>query len=168
MLRLVIAAFCLASSGFAETYLLTEASEHGEPLLITGQVLDAESRAGIPDAEIYLYQADTNGEYSPADSQDESTARISGLVISNEEGTFAFQTILPGEYPDQAEGNRHIHIHYARAGGYKEIGKVILFEHNVRNEVREWANTTGFGIIIELIQTDDGYVGELELVLESK
>ena len=168
MFRLLITALCFTSFGLTQTYFLTDEYEPGEPLVIKGHVLDAETNAGIPNAKIFLYQADTDGEYNPKDNQDESTARISGLLISDQEGKFAFKTILPGEYPNQPEGNRHIHIHYARAEGYKEIGKVILFEHNVRNEVREWANTTGFGIIIELTQTDDGYIGELDLVLESK
>ena len=88
-------------------------------------------------AEVYLYQANTNGEYHPADLDDESTAKLSGIVTSDKNGMFTIKTILPGEYEEP--GNRHIHIHYARAKGYEQTGGVILFEDNVNDQVRQWA-----------------------------
>ena len=73
-------------------------------------------------------------------------------------------TILPGEY--DSPGNRHIHIHYARAAGYKQKGGVILFEDNVNDEVRKWANETGFGFIINIEKKDGTLTGTLNLKLK--
>ena len=150
----------------AQTISLVPADEPGQALSIQGYVLDAETNEPIPNAELYLYQVNAEGEYQPSDPSDESTARLNGIVITNAEGYFSFSTIYPGEYSNQPPGNRHIHLHYVRAKGYQQMGGVILFEDNVRDEVRQWALETGFGIIIDLTETANGYHGELELLLD--
>ncbi|MGD9092135.1 MAG: hypothetical protein PVF74_04780, partial [Anaerolineales bacterium] len=104
------------SSGDANRYLkpilLVDDDEPGMPLLIQGIVKDRETDAVIAHAEIYIYHADDGGAYQASDAEDESTARLHAVFKSDEEGKFAFKTILPGEYPDTPPGNRHIHIHY--------------------------------------------------------
>ena len=67
------------------------------------------------------------------------------MAASTPAGRFAVRTVLPGEYPDQPPGNRHVHLEYVRAPGYAACGGVVLFEHNVRPDVRAWAERTGFG-----------------------
>jgi protocatechuate 3,4-dioxygenase beta subunit len=140
--------------------------EPGQPLRIAGRVVDAETGAPIDGAQVLVYQTDDGGEYEPADLADESTARLRGEMITAADGRFAFRTILPGEYPDQPPGNRHIHVHSVSADGYAPRGFLILFEHNVRSEVREWARDTGFGQIIELAEEDGLLAGSLEVPLE--
>lgn len=142
------------------------ADEPGQPLRITGRVLDAISGAPVTDASVIVYHADDGGEYEPADPGDDTTARLRGELRSDDEGRFAFRTILPGEYPDQPPGNRHIHVHSVSAEGYAPLGFVILFDDNVRDDVRAWAGDTGFGRIIET--TDDAGVlqGSLDILLD--
>ena len=70
---------------------------------------------------------------------------------------------MPREY-DQP-GNRHIHIQYVRADGYQDFGGVILFENDVNDEIRQWANDTGFGISIELEEIEGIQVGEITISL---
>lgn len=72
---------------------------------------------------------------------------------------------MPREY-DQS-GNQHIHLHYVRAEGYQEVGRVILFEHDVNVTVRQWANDTGFGIVIQLTERDGVMEGNVTLPLFS-
>ncbi|MCA9840053.1 MAG: hypothetical protein KC422_24295, partial [Trueperaceae bacterium] len=155
----------ILGTAFAQRLALIPENETGIPLFIEGYVLDAETNEPIPNAELYLYQVNAEGEYQPSDPSDESTARLNGIVITNAEGYFSFSTIYPGEYSNQPPGNRHIHLHYVRANGYQQRGGIILFEDNVRDEVRQWALETGFGIIIDLTETATGYSGELALGL---
>lgn len=129
---------------------LASPDEPGQQLILYGTVVDSHSGESLPGARVYLYQADANGEYLPSDPEDESTAKLSGEVVTGSTGQFTVHTIVPRWY--DAPGNQHIHIHYARADGYAEIGKVILFEDDVNDEVRQWANETGFGIIIDLVE----------------
>ena len=143
--------------------LLAPVDEPGERLLIDILITDKNTGEPLPKAEVYLYQADTNGEYHPSDPEDESTAKLSGITTSDDSGKFIVNTILPGEYEEP--GNRHIHIHYVRAEGYEPTGGVILFEDNVNYEVRKWANETGFGFIINVEEINGTLTGNLNLNL---
>lgn len=152
-------------STLAENVLwLASADEPGERLILNFIVTNSVTGAPLPDANVYLYQADTNGEYHPSEPSDESTAKLSGEIITDKYGRFTIKTILPGEY--DTPGNRHIHIHYARAEGYKQTGGVILFEKNVNDETRQWANKTGYGIIIEIETVNGVLTGNINLKLE--
>lgn len=147
----------------AHTLALTTPDEPGQPLTIHGQVLAAATQNPVPGAQLYFYHADADGEYDPVDPEDESTARLSGLVTAAEDGRFTLHTIVPREY--DVPGNRHIHIHYARADGFQDFGGVILFEDDVNDEIRQWAEETGFGTIIPLQEDQGVMVGDLTIQL---
>ena len=154
----------ISSAGNNENILmLAPADEPGDRLIINVPVTDKQTGTLIPSAEVYLYQANANGEYHPADLSDESTAKLSGIITTDHNGMFAINTILPGEYEEP--GNRHIHIHYARAKDYEQTGGVILFEDNVNNEVRQWAAETGFGTIIDVKKVNGTLTGNLNIKL---
>jgi protocatechuate 3,4-dioxygenase beta subunit len=148
----------------AHTLVLTSPDEPGQSLTLSGTVTDNQTGQPLPGTRIYLYHADANGEYLPADPDDESTARLSGEVITGDTGQFTVHTIVPREY--DMPGNRHIHLHYVRADGYQDFGAVILFENDVNPEIRQWANDTGFGIIIELEEVDGGQQGSVTIPLD--
>ncbi len=143
--------------------LLAPADEPGKRLIINVSVTDKQTGAPVPETEVYLYQANTSGEYHPVDPNDESTAKLSGTITSDKNGKFIIKTILPGEYEEP--GNRHIHIHYTRAKGYEQTGGVILFENNVNDEVRQWAIETGFGTIIDIEEVNGTLTGNLNIKL---
>ncbi|MAT44139.1 MAG: hypothetical protein CL609_17540 [Anaerolineaceae bacterium] len=148
---------------------LVTSEEPGTPLTINGVILDQITNKPIPGVEIYLYQADDGGNYSPADPADESTARLHGIVWTDHDGKFSLHTILPGEYDETQDGNRHIHIETIQAEGYQDKGGLILFDHNVNASVRTWALDSGFGYIIEVKENEQGVLhGQLEIKLEPK
>lgn len=147
-------------------HLMAGPDEPGQALRIEARVLDAVGGQPVPGATVVVYQADAEGRYEPADPSDESSARLRAEMTTDDEGRVAFQTVLPGEYPDQPPGNRHIHVHSVRAAGYVPRGFVILFEDNVRDDVRTWAEETGFGLIIETTEEAEGLSGSLDIWLE--
>lgn len=151
----------------ADSYTIALASndEPGQPLTLFGTVVDSTNGAPLAGAQVYLYHADAEGEYDPAVASDESTARLSGEVTTGPDGQFVVHTIVPREY-DQP-GNRHIHLHTVQAEGYEQTGGVILFENDVNDEIRRWANETGFGTIIELTERDGIMEGHIEIGLET-
>lgn len=145
---------------------IVDAGEPGPRLVVSGRVVDAATGEPVPEASVVVYQTDQTGVYAPADPSDESTARIRGDLTTDSEGRFAFLTVQPGEYPDQPPGNRHIHFHQVAAEGYEPMGFVLLFDDNVRPEVREWAETTGFGFVVELTGAEEtGLEASVEIEL---
>ena len=139
------------------TLKLAPSEEPGTLLTIKGKIIDQQTKLPVPGAEIYFYQADDGGNYSPADPADEFTARLHGMVWTDNDGKFTLHTILPGEYDDAQTGNRHIHIESIQAAGYQEKGGLILFDHNVNASVRAWAFESGFGYIIEVKKMDKAF-----------
>ena len=162
--RVPDAATALPKESDAHSLVLVSAEEPGQRLTLFGTVVDARTGAPIANAQVYLYHADADGEYTPGDPVDESTARLSGEVTTWEEGQFTVYTIVPREY--DVPGNRHIHIHYIAAEGYQNGGGVILFEDDVNDDIRQWANDTGFGTIIDLEDVGGVQQGKVIIPLE--
>lgn len=147
-------------------YLLAPPGEPGEPLELRFRVLDKTSGRPIPHAEALFYQATDKGAYNPSDPKDESTAHLHTTACTDSNGQFLLSTIRPGEYPDGPKGSRHIHLHYLRAPGYQEIGRVINFDNNVNEEIREWGRRTGFGVVADIQKKGGTWTGEIILNLE--
>lgn len=154
-----------ASPAPASTAVLVTSDEPGTPLHIEGRVVDDATLTPVAGAHVLVYHTDDGGEYEPTDPTDESTARLRAELVTDADGGFGFATILPGEYPGQPPGNRHIHVHAVTAAGYETRGFVLLFDDNVRDEVRRWARDTGFGMVIALDETPDGLRGSVEIGL---
>ena len=145
---------CSADTKPLPTIVSTD--EPGPRLTVEGRVLDAETGEPVEGARLVVYQTDQTGTYQNEDSADETTARIRAELTSGSNGEFGFVTVQPGEYPDQPPGNRHIHFHGVTAPGYASKGFVLLFDDNVRSEVREWAESTGFGIVVPVTGNPEG------------
>ncbi|MEW1845729.1 dioxygenase [Nonomuraea angiospora] len=105
----------------------------GEPTLVTGQVLAAGGHP-LPGAVVDVWQADEKGFYD-VQRDDVPTGHLRGLFTCDEQGRFAFRTILPAPYPIPDDGpvgellaaaGRHpyrpAHIHFiAGADGHAPL-----------------------------------------------
>ncbi len=82
---------------------LADAGVSGERVSIEGRVLDGD-RLAVPDAILEIWQANSYGKYShPEDDQDkplEANFTGYGRIPTNDEGTFRFTTVKPGQVPD--------------------------------------------------------------------
>ena len=86
---------------------LREAGMPGDPLLLTGYVLDANC-APIPGAWLDFWQADAGGIY------DSASFRLRGHQFTDADGRFRLDTILPGP----ADGRpRHLYVKAQAPGG---------------------------------------------------
>jgi len=94
--------------------------EPGEPLVIEGTVRDVQ---GKPAAGIIVYAHHTNaaGIYPRAETRH---GRIRGWARSDSTGSYRFETIRPGAYPN-AGIPQHIHFHIIEPGrGLYWIGDI--------------------------------------------
>ncbi len=102
-------------------------SELGDPLTLTGRVLDASGRprAGII---VYAYQTDRRGIYPavfpPRSNASNFHGRLRGWARSDAQGRYTFDTIRPGSYGGNPE---HIHLHVVEPGCASYIIDDLMF-----------------------------------------
>ncbi|HEV3081859.1 MAG TPA: hypothetical protein VGY66_18915 [Gemmataceae bacterium] len=92
--------------------------EPGEPLVVSGRVVDAEGRQ-VKRAVMYVYQTSAKGWYSgraahfSAREGDRRHARLFGYLRTDDDGRFELRTIRPSGYPD-SDLPAHIHVEIER------------------------------------------------------
>jgi protocatechuate 3,4-dioxygenase beta subunit len=98
--------------------------EPGERLVVTGRVMDgADPIAG---ASLFVFQTDAAGRYAPDKSGNDAELdpRLRGLIRTDAQGGYRYQTIRPGSYSGNAA-----HVHYVvKASGYKARLVDLWFE----------------------------------------
>jgi protocatechuate 3,4-dioxygenase beta subunit len=101
---------------------LAPAGEPGTPLTITGRVLDLTCDAFIPGTLIDIWHADDAGSY------DNNGYHLRGQTVSNAQGFFVFETILPGKYLN-GQQFRPAHIHFKiTSPNHPELTTQLYFE----------------------------------------
>jgi protocatechuate 3,4-dioxygenase beta subunit len=63
------------------------------PFVLSGRVYDLNTGAGVPDAELDVWQADQNGLY------DKKGYNLRGKVRTDADGNYRLETVLPADYP---------------------------------------------------------------------
>ena len=86
--------------------------EPGEPLVISGRVLDTKTLQPLPCITLYVYHTDRTGHYTQDGNDDPHRPRLRGWMRTGGDGRYEFQTIKPGPYPHRNTPT-HIHVSYA-------------------------------------------------------
>jgi protocatechuate 3,4-dioxygenase beta subunit len=94
-------------AGSPEKTSLIEPGMTGTPLMINGYVMTVDCQP-IPGAKLEFWQADADGVY------DLQGYRLRGHVISDENGHYQIQTIIPAPYEPRPS---HIHVMVLPPGG---------------------------------------------------
>jgi protocatechuate 3,4-dioxygenase beta subunit len=111
------------SAAASRTTIVTP-KEPGEPLVVTGRVVDRDGRP-VKQAVVYFYQTSARGWYSDraahvaAHEGDRKHARLFGYLKTDAKGRFELHTVRPGGYPD-SDLPAHIHVEVER--GDKKTG----------------------------------------------
>jgi protocatechuate 3,4-dioxygenase alpha subunit len=116
----------------------------GERIAIEGQILDGDA-AGVGDAMVELWQADTDGHYNPAEMEEkerDSEFHGFGRAATDEHGRFHFYTIKPG--PVRGSGDTlqapHINLSIFARGLLKRLVTRIYFPDEPLNHTDEVLN----------------------------
>ncbi len=89
------------TAGSPERNVLYEDGMTGEKLIVAGYVLDLNGCQPIPGAWLDFWQADASGVY------DNSGYTLRGHQLTDSQGRYFLETVIPGEYPGRTE---HIHV----------------------------------------------------------
>lgn len=87
--------------------LLASANEPGVKLVMQGFLLGGTCKKPLAGYMLDLWQADAEGNYY---GRQEDGFRLRGKIVTDAQGRYRFDTILPGHYGDAA-GIRPAHIH---------------------------------------------------------
>ena len=102
--------------------LLAASDEPGTRLVISGRVFNLDCSEFIPNTIIDMWHADDSGDY------DNVGFKLRGQMLSNAQGFYMFETILPGKY---LNGNqfRPSHIHFKiTPPGFETLTTQLYFE----------------------------------------
>jgi protocatechuate 3,4-dioxygenase beta subunit len=87
---------------------IVDADEPGEQMVVSGTVFNSDGSQALAGHTVFVFQTDAEGYYSIG-GMDESDARICGLVLTDADGRYRFETIKPAHY---ATGGPPAHIHF--------------------------------------------------------
>jgi protocatechuate 3,4-dioxygenase beta subunit len=105
-----------------ENNMLASPYEAGTRLIISGQVRNLDCSEVIPNARIDIWQANEAGAY------DNAGYNLRGYTLSNSQGFYVFETIVPGHYPNGGSFRpSHIHVKITPPG-FDTLTTQLYFE----------------------------------------
>lgn len=104
---------------------LANQSDEGDPILISGTVLEADGKTPAPNILIYFYHTDIKGLYGR--NGQPRHGRYRGWMLTNKKGGYEFHTIKPASYPN-TWNPAHIHMTVTGERHKENWIDTILFE----------------------------------------
>jgi catechol 1,2-dioxygenase len=103
--------------------------EPGERLAVGGRVLSAAGCRPLADAVVEVWHANAAGAYYGLEgATGEDAWQLRGRARTGKDGSYRFETILPGRYPLSPRQLRPRHIHYlVAAPGHRTIVTQLYF-----------------------------------------
>lgn len=111
-------------AGAPDKTVLAGPNEPGDRLFVSGTVRSSGTCAPLAQALVDVWQADASGKYH----SDTKEWRLRGVMLTGPQGQFAFETIVPGHYP-QSGSWRPKHIHFmVSAPGHIPVTTQLYWE----------------------------------------
>lgn len=146
-----------APTDVAARAVLSNDSDKGEKMLISGTVFEPDGKRAAPNTLIYLYHTDIEGYYGRR-SDEHKHGRYRGWLLTDKQGKFEFSTIKPAPYPVNRFA-AHIHMTVTTENIKEDWIDSILFEGDtlISRQERETAGRKGgFNPIVKLEKNASG------------
>ena len=134
-----------------ERVSLLEPEMRGRRLIVTGAVLSTDCKP-LPGALLDFWQADAGGRY------DNAGFRLRGHQLTDAEGRYRLETILPGVYPGRT---RHIHVKVQAPNG-PVLTTQLYFPDEPRNATDGIFDQT---LVLPIQPTDNGQTAMFDFVV---
>ena len=116
---------------------ITPPLAEGSVTLIAGRVWGHDTRKPLVNAVVDIWQADHNGRYDNDDPAKPPAAdhfAYRARMLSDEQGRYEYETIMPGRYRLSRTAMRPAHIHYmVSAPGYRTLVTQLYFTGDPHN-----------------------------------
>ncbi len=135
---------------------LAKDSDHGQQMIISGTVFEADGQTPAPSVLIYLYHTDIYGLYGK--SGEHRHGHYRGWMLTDLQGRYEFQTIKPAPYPENRFA-AHIHTTITTKDLKEDWIDNYLFEGDTLISVRERETAGrkgGFNPIVKLEKGKQG------------
>tara|TARA_B110000116_G_C16794071_1_gene565531 strand:+ start:1904 stop:2815 length:912 start_codon:yes stop_codon:yes gene_type:complete len=147
--------------------VLANAEEPGTRVFISGRVLASDCETPINNAIVDVWHANDEGCYTifmecDSGNIDEDPYNLRGIISTNENGEYAFESIWPGYYAGRP---RHFHYKVTTLGG-TELVTQCYFEDDPQID-DEWQDSHS-DLVIPLVETEDGLVGVFDIVMDEE
>ena len=96
-------------------------SEPGQPLNVSGVVVGPDGTP-VSGASLYIYQTDHEGFYGVKPASDNRNPRLKLFLRSDAKGSWSFETVKPGSYPN-SRVPPHIHFEVSAPGRAPKISR---------------------------------------------
>ena len=137
--------------------VISNETDKGEAIKISGTVYQADGKTPAPNALIYLYHTDFEGYYGRRPGEHKH-GRYRGWMLTDRSGRYAFNTIKAAPYPENRWA-AHIHMTVTTEKMREDWIDSILFEGDrlISAKEREIAGRKGgFEPIVTLTKGDGG------------
>lgn len=131
---------------------ISDENEPGQKLWLCLTLVSKENKELLINQNIHFYHTADNGEYQPSNPGDETTARLNGAAVTDEQGRVFVQTILPGDYGSSAD-NRHIHTTVENA---RPVAYDIHFKQYSGKMSKNFISGSDQHFLADLKQTAEG------------
>ena len=98
--------------------------EPGQRLMVSGVVVGPDGTP-ISGASLYVYQTDREGYYGVKPASDNRNPRLKVFLRSDAKGSWSFETVKPGSYPD-SRVPPHIHFEVSAPGRAPKIFEIVF------------------------------------------
>ena len=147
--------------------VIAHSDEPGQRLFVSGRILQNDCETPISGAMLELWHANDAGCYSinlecNTGNPGNDEFNLRGKMFSNENGQYAFETILPGYY---ASRPMHIHIKITTPDGEVLVSQ-IYFDSDPLCDTDPWCQDAG-DRILALQEDSSGLQGQLDIVMNS-
>ena len=147
--------------------IIAHLNEPGQRLVVSGRILQNDCETPISGAMLEVWHANDAGCYSinldcPTGNPENDNYNLRGKMFSDENGQYAFETVLPGYYANRP---RHIHIKITTPNEEVLISQ-LYFEGDPLCETDPWCQEAEDRILI-LQENNLELYGQMDFSIDS-
>ena len=145
--------------------VLANSDEPGTRIFISGVVTANDCETPIQNALVDVWHANDEGCYTifqecESGNSDNDTYNLRGIIVTDENGYYAFESIWPGYYSGRP---RHFHYKITTPSGLELVTQCYFEVDPYINE--EWEENHP-GLVIPLEEVENGLVGIFDIVVD--
>ncbi|QNP52607.1 intradiol ring-cleavage dioxygenase [Hymenobacter qilianensis] len=169
----IACSFVNMPAALSSTLTMGGPNEPGDPLLITGTLLQADGKSPYAGVILYAYQTDHTGRYTKKGGErgvQKWHGHLHGWAKSDKQGRYVISSVRPASYPSRTDP-AHIHAVIQEPGGRPPYYITdFVFEDDPLVTPKYIASIPSVAVggtgVVELKRTAKGWTGRRDIILK--